>query len=113
MIDILIKSALKWFFDLRKEQQKLLSKVATMSSVHEEDDRDFDGDINVDDVDSDSRISCESDIDLDGSCYDDNEMHLRWVFFCCRRLLGCQFFIIRTGVDSLQFYYIERDKQMV
>ncbi|KAL5284278.1 tlx family protein [Megaselia abdita] len=48
-----------------------------MSSVHEEDDRDFDGDINVDDVDSDSRISCESDIDLDGSCYDDNEMHLR------------------------------------
>lgn len=51
-----------------------------MSSVHEEDDRDFDGDINVDDVDSDSRISCESDIDLDGSCYDDNEMHLRWVF---------------------------------
>lgn len=50
-----------------------------MSSVHGEDDRDFDGDINVDDVDSDSRISCESDIDLDGSCYDENEMHIRWV----------------------------------
>lgn len=47
-----------------------------MSSAHEEDDRDFDGDINVDDVDSDSRISCESDIDLDGSCYDENEMHI-------------------------------------
>lgn len=53
-------------------------------STHEDDDLDHDQEeINVDDVDSDSRISYgsnASDIDLDGngSCYDDSETAIRW-----------------------------------
>lgn len=56
-------------------------------STHEDDDLDHDQEeINVDDVDSDSRISYGSngsngsDIDLDGtgSCYDDSETAIRY-----------------------------------
>lgn len=50
-------------------------------STHEDDDMDHE-EINVDDVDSDSRISYGSngsEIDLDGnnSCYDDSETAIR------------------------------------
>lgn len=51
-------------------------------STHEDDDLEHDQEINVDDVDSDSRISYgsnASDVDLDGngSCYDDSETAIR------------------------------------
>lgn len=51
-------------------------------SGHEDDDQDIEQEINVD-VDSDSRASCDtrSDIDLDGgSCYDESETALGWIF---------------------------------
>lgn len=66
---------------LKPNKKKQLKQMKM--STHEDDDLEHDQEeINVDDVDSDSRISYgsnASDIDLDGngSCYDDSETAIR------------------------------------
>lgn len=81
----------KHWIEFPKQNLKSLTKTKPPSkpptqmkmSTHEDDDLDHDQEeINVDDVDSDSRISYgsnASDIDLDGngSCYDDSETAIR------------------------------------
>lgn len=60
-----------------------INKIEIKMSTHEDDDMEHDQEeINVDDVDSDSRISYGSngsEIDLDGnnSCYDDSETAIK------------------------------------
>lgn len=81
---MILNKIINFLKNSKKENlQNFDSKQMTMST-HEDDDLDRDDqeEINVDDVDSDSRISYgsnASDIDLDGngSCYDDSETAIR------------------------------------